>query len=155
MRGLKPFVLMVTCAGLLALGAAPAGAATQPTLKQAFAPLNVKIKKIGTDIGSALKATSNQTDVQAAAQFKLLAQRGAVLTIAVTKLKGAKGTTLVTQRQLALALARGATDLANISSAAKAHNATKAKAATLALIKDSPPITTARTKLAKALGIKP
>jgi hypothetical protein len=54
---------------------------------------------------------------------------------------------------LQLALANGAIDLARIAASASAHDAAKAKAATLALIKDSKPITVARTKLAKALGI--
>jgi hypothetical protein len=143
------------CVSLLAVGAAPSPAAKPPPLKQAFAPLNLQIKNIGVDIGKALKAAGNETDLQLAKQFAGLADRAAAATTKVGKLKGAKGTNLNTQRQLQLALAQGAIDLANISTAASAHSASKAKAATLALIKDSAPITAARTRLAKALGIKP
>jgi hypothetical protein len=147
-------VTMFACASMLAVGAAPS-AAGPPTFKQAFVPLNLQIKHIGSDIGKTLDAAGNETDVQLAGQFAGLARRAAAATTAVGKLKGATGQKLVMQRQLQLALAQGAIDLANISTAASAHSATRAKAATIALIKDSAPITKARTKLAKALGIAP
>jgi hypothetical protein len=147
-------VMMFVCASVLAVGAAPS-AANPPTLKQAFVPLNLQIKNIGTDIGNTLTAAGDETDVRLAKQFAVLARRAAAATTAVGKLKGARGANLVMQRQLQLALAQGAIDLANISTAASAHSASKAKAATLALIKDSAPISKARTKFAKALGIAP
>jgi len=134
--------------------AAPAGAAT-PSLKAQFAPLNAQIKKIGVDIGSAINGAANATDVQLAKSFSGLAQRAAGSANSVGKLKGATGQNAITQRQLQLGLAKGSLDLARIAVAAAAHNAKDAEAATKALIKDSPPITAARTKLAKALGVKP
>jgi hypothetical protein len=91
--------------------------------------------------------------VQLARSFAGLAQRAAASAGKVGKLKGASGTNQITQRQLQLALAKGAIDLARISTAAGSHNANAAKAATIALIKDSKPIVVARTKLAKALGV--
>jgi hypothetical protein len=147
-------LMIFVCASLLAVGAAPS-AAKPPTLKQGFVPLNLQIKKIGTDIGKTLTAAGDETDVQLAKQFAGLARRAAAATTAVGKLKGARGVKLVMQRQLQLTLAQGAIDLANISTAASAHSASKAKVATLALIKDSPPISKARTAFAKALGIAP
>ena len=56
-------------------------------------------------------------------------------------------------RTLQLALAKGAIDLARIATALTTHNPANARAATRSLIKDSPPIAAARTKLAASLGI--
>ena len=146
--------LLMLVLGALALVAhvAAAGAAT-PSLKAQFAPVNLQIKTIGRDIGTSITGADTRTDVQLAKAFAGLAQRAAASAGKVGKLRGATGTNAITQRRLQLALAQGAIDLARISTAAAAHNAKDAKAATLALIKDSPPITAARTKLAKALGV--
>jgi hypothetical protein len=146
--------LLVVVVGMVALvaRAAPAGAAT-PSLKAQFAPVNLQIKKIGRDIGTSITGANKQTDVQLAKAFAALAQRAAASAGKVGKLEGATGANAITQRTLQLALARGAIDLARIATAAAAHSAKDAKAATIALIKDSPPITAARTKLAKALGV--
>jgi hypothetical protein len=149
-RLLVVFVSMVA----LVVSAAPAGAAT-PSLKAQFAPVNLQIKKIGVDIGTAINAADHSTDVQLAKSFAGLAQRAAASSGKIGKLKGATGTNAITVRTLQLALARGAIDLARIRTALLAHSAKDAKAATLSLIKDSPPITAARTKLAKALGVHP
>lgn len=146
--------LLVVVVSMLALAAtaAPAGAAT-PSLKAQFAPLNTQIKKIGADIGTSIKGAAKATDVQLAKSFAGLAQRAAASAGKVGNLRGATGADQVTQRRLQLALATGAIDLARISAAATAHNANAAKAATIALVKDSKPILQARTKLAKALGV--
>jgi hypothetical protein len=145
-------VLVGTCA--LALSAAPAGAAT-PSLKAQFVPVNAQIKKIGVDIGTAINGASKSTDLELAKSMSGLAQRAAASSAKVGKFKGASGPTLVTVRQLQLALAKGAIDLARIATALTTHNPANATSATKALIKDSPPITAARTKLAKSLGVKP
>jgi hypothetical protein len=146
--------LLVVLVGMLALAvtAAPAGAAT-PSLKAQFAPLNTQIKKIGSDIGTSINGAAKATDVQLARSFAGLAQRAAASAGKVGNLRGATGANQVTQRRLQLALAKGAIDLARISAAAAAHNANAAKAATIALVKDSKPILQVRTKLAKALGV--
>jgi hypothetical protein len=151
MGGRRLLVVVVSAAALMA-SAAPAGAAT-PSLKAQFAPLNLQIKKIGRDIGTSITSAKNQTDVKLARAFAGLAKRAAASSANVGRLKGATGANAITQRQLQLTLAQGAIDLARISTAAAAHSATKARAATLALIRDSPPITAARTRLAKALGV--
>jgi hypothetical protein len=151
MGGRRVLVVLVSMLALAAT-AAPAGAATPP-LKAQFAPLNTQIKKIGTDIGTAINGAANATDVQLAKSFAGLAQRAAASAGKVGKLKGATGANQITQRQLQLALAKGAIDLSRISTAAGAHNAKAATAATLALVKDSKPIVLARTKLARALGV--
>jgi hypothetical protein len=143
-------VLVGTCA--LALSAAPAGAAT-PSLKAQFAPVNAQITKIGVDIGTSITGADTSTDVQLAKALSGLARRTAASSADVGKIKGATGARLIMIRQLQLALAKGAIDLARIATAAAQHNAANAKAATLALIRDSPPITAARTKLARSLGI--
>jgi hypothetical protein len=141
------------CASALALSSASAAAAT-PSLKKQFAPLNLRIKGICNDIGTSLQSAGTQTGLNPAKEFAGLAQRTAGATIAVTKLKGASGTKLTLQRTLALALARGATDLAAIATAAEAHNVAKARAARTALIKDSASIKSSRAALAKALGVR-
>ena len=146
--------LLVVCTSVLALGAsaAPAGAAT-PSLEAQFAPVNLQIKHIGTDIATAVNGARNRTDAQIVKEFSGLAQRTSVASAKVSKLKGATGTDAVTQRQLQLALANVALDLARIATSAAAHSAKKAAAATAKLFKDSAPIRTSRAKLAKSLGI--
>jgi hypothetical protein len=145
-------LVVAMCACLLATVGVPVASAKPPTLKQAFAPLNQRIKGIGTDVSSALVATSKETDAQAADRFAGLARREAAVTIAVGRLAGARGSNLNTQRQLELELATGATDLANISSAARAHDTSRTRAATRALLTARPRINAARTRFAKALG---
>lgn len=144
-------------AGLVALlvvvvPAVAAGTAA-PTLKAQYAPLNKEIKQEGNDIGAALQNAKNQTDVQLAKVFSGLAQRAAASAVKVSRMRGARGANLITQRQLALALSKGASDLSRIAVTANAHNAKGANAATKALIADSAPITAGRTRLAKSLGI--
>jgi hypothetical protein len=151
MGGRRLLVVLVSMLAL-AVTAAPAGAAT-PSLKAQFAPLNTQIKKIGSDIGTSINGAPKATDVQLARSFAGLAQRAAASAGKVGNLRGATGANQVTQRRLQLALAKGAIDLARISAAAAAHNANAAKAATIALVKDSKPILQARTKLARALGV--
>jgi hypothetical protein len=151
MGGRRLLVVLVSMLAL-AVTAAPAGAAT-PSLKAQFAPLNTQIKKIGTDIGTSINGAAKATDVQLAKSSAGLAQRAAAAAGKVGNLQGATGANQITQRQLQLALAEGAIDLARVSAAAAAHNANAAKAATLALVKDSKPIMQARTKLARSLGV--
>ena len=144
---------LVMCVGVLALASAPADAASPP-LKASFKPLNAQIVKIGSDIATAIKEADNETDAQLAKQFQGLATRATASSIKVGKLKGATGATLTIQRNLQLALAKGASDLASIYAAAVLHSAPKAKAATIKLYKDSVPIKTFRLAFLKALGGK-
>jgi hypothetical protein len=141
------------CAGILALVATSADAAPPP-LKQAFAPLNAQIVRIGDDIGTSIKGADKVTDAQLATQFAGLATRASGASIKVGKLQGATGATLTLQRRLQLALAKGASDLASIEAAVLAHSAARARTATIALIKDSPPIRSLRIAFAKAAGLK-
>src|SRR5450432_783402 len=90
-------LVVAMCACLLATVAVPVASAKPPTLKQAFAPLNQRIKGIGTDVSSALVATSKETDAQAADRFAGLARREAAVTIAVGRLAGARGSNLNAQ----------------------------------------------------------
>jgi hypothetical protein len=146
--------LLVVCMSALALGAsaAPAGAAT-PSLKAQFAPVNLQIKHIGTDIATAVNGAKNKTDAQIVKEFSGLAQRTSAASAKVSKLSGATGTDALTQRQLQLALANAALDLARIATSAASHNVKKAAAATTKPFKDSAPIRTSRAKLATSLGI--
>jgi hypothetical protein len=139
---------------VLALGAsaAPAGAAT-PSLKAQFAPVNLQIKHIGTDVGTALNGAKNKTDVQIVKEFSGLAQRTSAASAKVSKLSGATGTDAVTQRQLQLALANAALDLARIATYSASKKYKKVTAATVKLVRDSVPIRTSRAKLATSLGI--
>lgn len=147
-------LVALLCSIVLASTAAPSSAATPP-LNRSFAPLNAQIVKIGVDIGTAIDHANNETDAQLAKQFAGLATRASAASIKVGKLQGATGATATTQRKLQLALAKGASDLAGIYRAAIVHSAAKARAATIALIKDSAPIKANRIALAKAVGIKP
>jgi hypothetical protein len=152
MRWRELAVFMSAC--LLVVGAGPAAAAAAPP-KRAFVPLNTTVKHVTVDTNRALLSLSKETDLQAAGSFAVLARRMAAVTIAVNKLKGSRGATLTAQRNLVLALATAATDLANVSSASRAHNTARTRTATLALIRDLAPVKAARIRFAKALGIAP
>jgi hypothetical protein len=151
MRRLVPVAIL--CASVLALVATPADAAAPP-LRTSFAPVNAQIVKIGDDIGTSIGAADKETDTQLAKQFAGLATRTSAASIKVSKLQGATGPLAADQRKLQLSLAKVASDLAGIYRAAMLHSAPKAKAATIALIKDSTPVKSARIALAHALGIK-
>ena len=151
MRRLVPVAFL--CASVLALAAAPADAAAPP-LNRSFAPLNAQIVRIGTDIATAVKQASNETDAQLAKQFSGLAMRTSAASIKVAKLQGATGSMATTQRTLQLSLAKVASDLAGIYRAAVVHSAPKAKTATIALYRDAAPVKNSRIAFARALGIK-
>jgi hypothetical protein len=153
--GRRPHRVVLASMLALMLTAAPAGATT-PSLKAQFAPLNVQIKKIGVDIGTAINGAKNATDVQLAKSFSGLGQRAAAASIKVSKLTGAKGSTAINQRKLQLALAQVSTDLIRISTDAKGgrpKDVKDARAATVQLTKDSASVKTPLAALAKALGV--
>ncbi len=147
-------LVTVMCLAGPALLSAPAAAAT-PSLKAAFAPLNAQIVKTGIDIATSINGAGNATDAQIAKQFQGLAIRTTAQSIKVGKLKGATGATLTIQRNVQLALAKGASDLASIYAAAVLHSESKAKAATIKLLKDAAPIKSFRIAFVKAVGLKP
>jgi hypothetical protein len=131
---------------------ASAGAAT-PALKKQFAPANTRIQQLGKDAAAATSRSRGWTWARRQKEWSALAKQTIAVEQTVGKLKGAKGILLVQQRNLQLALAKGAIDLSALATAARLHSKVKQSAAQKALVHDSPAITTARSALAKALGL--
>jgi hypothetical protein len=144
-------IALVSVAAVV-VSAAPAGAAS-PSFKMQYTPVSAQISKIGNDIGTEVGGAGKQTDAQVAIAFAKLATRTANSAVTLSKLTGASGRTLITQQQLALALTKGATDLAKIATAAAHHNVAAAKAATVLLVRDSAPIKSTHAALSSSLGL--
>jgi hypothetical protein len=136
----------------LAVSAAPAGAAST-SFKTQYAPVSAQITKVGNDIVTEIGSANKQTDAQVTLAFAKLATRTANSAVTLSKLSGASGRTLITQQQLALALTKGATDLAKIATAAAHHNVAAATAATTLLLRDAAPIKSTHAALSSSLGL--
>jgi len=102
--------------------------------------------KIGSDIGTAVRAASKQTDAQLAAEFTDLAARARAV---VSDLNALEPPAAARAKVNALvgALGTGAQDLDAIAAAARGHDASSARSATVTLVRDSPAITVAKDAL--------
>lgn len=102
--------------------------------------------KIGADIGTAVQGARNQTDAELAASFTELASRARAV---VADLNGLDPPAASRAKVNALvgALGTGAQDLDAIATAARAHDAASARAATVTLGRDSPAIKVAKDAL--------
>jgi len=101
---------------------------------------------IGTDIGAAIQAAPKETDAALAATFTGLASRARAV---VADLNALDPPAASREKVNALvgALGTGAQDLDAIATAARAHDASSARAATVTLGRDSPAITAAKDAL--------
>jgi hypothetical protein len=119
----------------------------------AYKPVNDRLLKVGTDIGTAVQTASTASDAGLATKFDGLAARLARVKkdvdglVTPTELKDES-------KALSGTLAATETDLRDISTAAKKKNGQAAATATLQLSKNAQKVNTAQNKLAKATGAK-
>jgi hypothetical protein len=136
-------------------GSSGATSGSGPSLsgfKTGFTIAKVQFRRLGSDLGTAVEKAGAKTDVQLAAEFDKLSARAKGQAAALRKLDPpAKFKSELSH--LSTSLDSVATDLGGIASAANAHDATKAKAATTTLITDAAKVKTADNALTAQLGL--
>ncbi|MBJ7520906.1 MAG: hypothetical protein JHC84_14510 [Solirubrobacteraceae bacterium] len=110
------------------------------------------ISAIGQDIGETVTTAGEQTDAALQTSFSELADRAGESVTALDDLDAPEDDIQTTIDSLSTALKKGQTDLDNIATAAGASNADEARAATEALVADSPAISENNTKLKEQIA---
>lgn len=145
-------VILLAVAALIAAGCGGGGDKNDlGAFKKAYAPVNRDLLGLGSEVGSQLRIASKESDAELAQRFAAFAKRMDGLHSRVDDLKppeALKGQTAA----LATAMLRLRDDLRGIATAAQVHDATAARAATRALVKDSPALVGPRRRLAAATG---
>jgi hypothetical protein len=128
------------------------GAPSLSSFKAGFTAAKAQFRQLGSDLGTAVEKAATKTDVQLAVQFDKLSAQAKAQAAALRKLDPpAKFKSELSH--LSTSLDSVATDLGGIASAANAHDATKAKAATTTLITDAAKVKTADNALTAQLGL--
>jgi hypothetical protein len=142
-------LLTVVLAGC---GSSSSSTPSLSSFKQSFATEKTQFSKLGNDLGTSIQKAGAKTDVQLAAEFDQLASRAKAQAAALRKLDApAKFKSELSQ--LSSGLDAVATDLGGIATAAKAHDAPKARTATTAMLADATKVKTADDALTKQLGL--
>jgi hypothetical protein len=117
-----------------------------------FASTQTKFRRLGTDLGKAIRSAGSKTDLQLAAEFEKLAARARAQAGSLAKLNApAKDRSGV--KALSAGLDSVANDLGAIGRAARAHDGAKAKAADTALIRDAASFKRVDNALTAKLGL--
>ncbi len=146
-----PLAALVVAVFLTACGGGSSDAPTAADAKAAYAPVQTKIKGLGTDIGAAVAQASSATDAELATQFDALADRGRAQKAEIDAVEVPDS--LVAERNaLRDALDKGTDDLTDIATASKASDAAAARTAAEKLISDSEQIREARDAFGAALA---
>jgi hypothetical protein len=148
----RPIASLLVLLALVALaGCGGGGSDKSAEFKKGYAPLNDQVLAIGNDLGNALSSAKGETDIALARQFASLTARARRVK---TKLEAldAPGKYQAHVAALARALDRAASDLERIAGAARAHDATGARTATEALVRDSPAVRNTRRAVARDTG---
>ena len=147
--------LISAAAGLLLATALLTGCGTdkRQDFKDDFKPINDRLLALGTSVGQAVSDAANKPDLVLAGQFTEFAAQLRSLRGRVDDLDAPDD--LKTQtRALSQGLTRLTSDLRNIANAARDHDAKAARAATVALVRDSQTAGDARRALARKTGAR-
>jgi len=118
---------------------------------KAFGPVSVELRTVMTSVGQAVAA--RPTDTQMASEFAGFATRLATIKAHVDALKPPSSLrTLV--RSLSAAVGRLSADMRFIAAAARSHQPAAARAATVALVRDSQAASGAGRAIARKTGTK-
>lgn len=145
-----PLAALVAAVSLAACGGG-SDAPTAADAKAAYAPIQTKIKSLGTDIGGAIGGASQATDAELAQQFDALADRGRAQKAEIDGID-VPDSLAALRNALRNALSKGTDDLTDIATASKASNAAAARAAAEKLVADSEQIRSARDAFEAALA---
>jgi hypothetical protein len=149
----RPALLVLLAACLLAGFAGGCGKSDKEKYIDSYKPVNDRLLKVGTDIGTAVQSASTASDAGLARKFDGLATR---LERVKKDVDGLDTPAELKDESRALSgtIAATVTDLRDISTAAKEKNGQAAAAATLQLSRNAQKVNVAQNKLAKATGAK-
>jgi hypothetical protein len=122
------------------------------SFKKGYAPVNRDLLALGGEVGTQLKTASKETDATLAQRFGEFAKRMDGLHARVDDLDPPEANLKRQTAALSAAMLKLRDDLRGIATAAQVHDATAARAATRALVKDSPALVGPRRTLAAATG---
>lgn len=142
-------IVLLTAAALLA-GCGGGGGGDKAAFKPGYASINRDLLTLGSDVGQLLSQAKGQSDA-AAGRFKAFGTRLTSIRARLDKLKPPDDLK-APATALSAAMLKLIADLSGISTAATVHDPTAARAATQALVRDSPALATARRKLAAKTG---
>jgi len=139
---------LATAALVAGCGGSGGDDAKQDTAKfeSAAKAATAETTKIGSDTGAAVQDAKNQTDAELAAAFTDLAARARAVVADLNALEPPEASRAKVNA-LVGALGTGAQDLDAIAAAARAHDASSARSATVTLGRDSPAIKVAKDAL--------
>jgi hypothetical protein len=148
-------VLLAACllAACLLASLVGCGQSEKDKYIDAYKPVNDRLLKVGTDIGTAVQSASTASDAGLAKKFDGLASRLETVKKDVDGLD-TPADLKDESKALSATLAATTTDLRDISTAAKEKDGQGAATATLQLSKNAQTVNTAQNKLAKATGAK-
>ncbi|MEA2375030.1 MAG: hypothetical protein QOD53_1493 [Thermoleophilaceae bacterium] len=144
-------IVSVVVAAALVAGCGGGGGGDKATFKSGYASINRDLLTLGSDVGQLLSQAKGQSDAALAGRFKAFGARLTGIRARLDKLKP-PNPLRAPASALSAAMLKLIADLSGISTAATVHDATAARAATQALVRDSPALATARRKLAAETG---
>ena len=143
-------IALLAGAALLA-GCGGGGGGDKAAFKSGYASINRDLLTLGSDVGQLLSQAKGQSDAALAGRFKAFGTRLTTIRARLDKLKPPDDLK-TPATALSAAMIKLIADLGGISTAATVHDPTAARAATQALVRDSPALATARRKLAAKTG---
>lgn len=146
-----PATLLVVAVLVAGCGGGHDGGGSLADFKQGYVPVNRDLLRLGSDVGIALRRARSDTDANIATTFGSFAGRMEAIRMRLDALDPPKR---LEKQQMALSVAMVKLngDLSEIAAAAAKHDAAVAKAATRALVQDSPALAAPRRALAAATG---
>jgi hypothetical protein len=123
------------------------------TFKSDYSADKTELTTLGNNLGTAISTANHKTNAQLATEFQSLSTSISQESAKLKKLQPPSAYKSEVDA-LTTSLAAVATDLHDISTAATAGDATKARTATTQLLKDAGAVKTADTALTTKLGLK-
>lgn len=147
----RPAALLLLAAALVA---GCGGSGKKDAFRTDFKPIDGQLVALGSSVGQTLQNASRTNDAALARAFTGFVVHLQGIKARIDKLDPPSG--LAQQvRVLSSSVSRLIVDLGGIAAAARAHDATAERAATAALVRDSPAVGDSRRALARKTGLPP
>ena len=143
---------LAVAAALGVTGCGGSSGTSKADFKKQYGPVDSQLKALGTRLGTTITSASGKTDAQLASELDgESTQLGSLL----TKMRGIKAPskTKSDYQELQSQLGQVHTDLTQLTSAARTHNASSAKTSTVRLITDVQAIKPTANRVRASVGL--